>query len=258
MSARLSSLLSRATELTRAEYRILSYLIDNPTQVGKLTIRALAQANFVSTTTIMRLCQKLGFSGYSELVYYCKQLLSTAEKSHQLKSDESEVTEPLFDQFLANYLKTFTLISDEKRHAFVDLINSKNSFFIYGAGFSHIFSEYISKRLQLIGKDAFLSGLSDSKNIFINNASRYTVFIAISRSGETEQVVEKARIAKSIGMKIVAFTRASANPLAELADIHFPIYDDAVNYHCDTIESSSFESNLVLIIDLLLSRAQRF
>lgn len=100
--------------------------------------------------------------------------------------------------------------------------------------------------------------MSDSKNIFINNASRYTVFIAISRSGETEQVVEKARIAKSIGMKIVAFTRASANPLAELADIHFPIYDDAVNYHCDTIESSSFESNLVLIIDLLLSRTQRF
>ena len=256
MSARLSSLLSRAAELTRAEYRILSYLIDNPTQVGKLTIRELAQANFVSTTTIMRLCQKLGFSGYSELVYYCKQLLSTAEKSHQLKSDENEVAEPLFDQFLANYLKTFTLISDERRQAFADLINSKNSFFIYGAGFSHIFSEYISKRLQLIGKDA--SGLSDSKNIFINNASRYTVFIAISRSGETEQVVEKARIAKSIGMKIVAFTRASANPLAELADIHFPIYDDAVNYHCDTIESSSFESNLVLMIDLLLSRAQRF
>ncbi|VTP81653.1 Helix-turn-helix domain, rpiR family [Proteus vulgaris] len=61
MSARLSSLLSRATELTRAEYRILSYLIDNPTQVGKLTIRALAQANFVSTTTIMRLCPEIRF-----------------------------------------------------------------------------------------------------------------------------------------------------------------------------------------------------
>ena len=258
MSARLSSLLSKATELTRAEYRILSYLIDNPSQIGKLTIRQLAEVNFVSTTTIMRLCQKLGFSGYSELVYYCKQLLSTTSISKVLVTDESTIAEPLFDQFLANYLKTFSLIPDERKKYFVDLINGKNSFFIYGTGFSHIFSEYISKRLQLIGKDAFLSGLSDSKNIFINNASRYTVFIAISRSGETAQVLEKAKIAKSIGMKIVAFTRASANSLAEIADIHFPIYDDAISFQCDTIESSSFESNLVLMIDLLLSRAQRF
>lgn len=90
MSARLSSLLSKATELTHAEYRILSYLIDNPSQIGKLTIRQLAETNFVSTTTIMRLCQKLGFSGYSELVYYCKQLLSTTSISKALVTDERE------------------------------------------------------------------------------------------------------------------------------------------------------------------------
>lgn len=258
MAARLSPLLSRATGLTRAEYRILSYLIDNPSQIGNITIRQLAIINFVSTTTVMRLCQKLGFSGYSELIYYCKQLLSSFEQSHSLTFEENQTTEPLFDLFLENYLKTFALIPEVRKNAFTSLINGKNSFFIYGAGLSHIFSEYISKRLQLIGKDAFLSGLSDSKNIFINNASRYSVFIAISRSGETEQVVEKAKIAKSIGMKIVVFTRANANSLAELADIHFPIYDDAVNYQSDTIESSSFESNLILIIDLLLSRARRF
>lgn len=39
MAARLSPLLSRATGLTRAEYRILSYLIDNPSQIGNITIR---------------------------------------------------------------------------------------------------------------------------------------------------------------------------------------------------------------------------
>jgi D-arabinose 5-phosphate isomerase GutQ len=46
------------------------------------------------------------------------------------------------------------------------------------------------------------------------------VFIAVSRSGETEQVLDKARIAKNVGMTIVAFTRASANTLAGMADVH--------------------------------------
>ncbi len=253
MSNRLSSLITRATDLTRAEYRILSFLIDNPLKVGHLTIRELAGQNYVSTTTIMRLCRKLGFSGYSELIYHCKQLLSTKE-TVPLSAQESSSTDPLFDRFLQNYRRTFALIPESRNQAFIDLIDGKNAFFIYGAGFSHFFAQYISKRLQLVGKDAFLSGISDSKNIFINNASRYTVFLAVSRSGETEQVLEKALIAKNIGMKVVAFTRATANSLAALADIHFPIYDDAVSYRCDTIETSSFESNLVMIIDLLLIR----
>ena len=58
------------------------------------------------------------------------------------------------------------------------------------------------------------------------NAARYQVFIAVSRSGETEQVLDKARIAKNVGMTVVAFTRASANTLAGMAHVHFALYDD--------------------------------
>lgn len=65
----------------------------------------------------------------------------------------------------------------------------------------------------MLGKTAFISGPGDSRNIFLSNAARYQVFIAVSRSGETEQVLDKARIAKNVGMTIVAFTRASANTL---------------------------------------------
>ena len=81
------------------------------------------------------------------------------------------------------------------------------------------------------------------------------MFIAISRSGETEQVLDKARIAKNIGMKVIAFTRASLNSLGELADLHFRLYDDAVHYAAEAGEISSFESNLVMLIDLLLLQA---
>ncbi|HBO22400.1 MAG TPA: MurR/RpiR family transcriptional regulator [Providencia sp.] len=254
MSNRLASLVAKAGDLTKAEYRILSFLTHHPEKIGQLTIRELAALNYVSTTTIMRLCKKLDFSGYSELIYYCKQQLANPQKERPALSS-IENRDPLFSQFQLNYQNTQSLIPDVTKHAFIKLINEQNAFFIYGAGFSHIFAQYISKRLQLLGKEAFLSGLSDSKNIFINNASRYSVFLAVSRSGETEQVLEKVRIAKTIGMTVVAFTRASANSLASMSDLHFPIYDDAVSYHNDTIEISSFESNLVMMFDLLLLQA---
>ena len=137
----------------------------------------------------------------------------------------------------------------------LDLLREKESFFLYGAGFSYLFAEYLTKKLQVLGKTAFISGPGDSRNIFLSNAARYQVFIAVSRSGETDQVLDKARIAKNVGMTIVAFTRASANTLAGMADVHFALYDEAVHFAAEAAGVTSFESNLVLLMDLLLLEA---
>jgi len=248
MDNRLATLLTRGASLTRAEYRVLAHLTEHPLLVGNITVRELAQATFVSTATIMRLCQKLGFSGFSEFIWHCKQLLS--DTPHIAVQGQSRPELPaLFNQFIANYQHTFQWVTQEKRQQFADLLRQKESFFLYGAGFSYL------KKLQVLGKTAFISGPGDSRNIFLSNAARYQVFIAVSRSGETEQVLDKARIAKNVGMTVVAFTRASANTLAGMADVHFALYDEAVHFAAEAAGVTSFESNLVLLMDLLLLEA---
>ncbi|MEG7439915.1 MurR/RpiR family transcriptional regulator [Enterobacter hormaechei] len=254
MDNRLATLLTRGSSLTRAEYRVLAHLTEHPLLVGNITVRELAQATFVSTATIMRLCQKLGFSGFSEFIWHCKQLLS--DTPHITVQPEQHAEMPaLFTRFVANYQQTFQWVTQDKRQQFASLLRQKESFFLYGAGFSYLFAEYLTKKLQVLGKTAFISGPGDSRNIFLSNAARYQVFIAVSRSGETEQLMDKARIAKNVGMTIVAFTRASANTLAGMADVHFALYDEAVHFAAEAAGVTSFESNLVLLMDLLLLEA---
>ncbi|MDZ7324459.1 MurR/RpiR family transcriptional regulator [Kosakonia sacchari] len=254
MDNRLAPLLTRGESLTRAEYRVLAHLTEHPLLVGNITVRELAQATFVSTATIIRLCQKLGFSGYSEFIWHCKQRLADTPHITGPHSEPSELP-AAFAQFMANYQRTFQWVSAEKRQQFAALLHEQESFFLYGAGFSYLFAEYLTKKLQVLGKTAFISGPGDSRNIFLSNAARYQVFIAVSRSGETEQVLDKARIARTVGMTVVAFTRASVNPLAEMADIHFALYDEAVHFAAEAAGITSFESNLVLLMDLLLLEA---
>ncbi|QOV62897.1 MurR/RpiR family transcriptional regulator [Kosakonia pseudosacchari] len=254
MDNRLAPLLTRGESLTRAEYRVLAHLTEHPLLVGNITVRELAQATFVSTATIIRLCQKLGFSGYSEFIWHCKQRLADTPHITGPHSEPAELP-VAFAQFMANYQRTFQWVSAEKRQQFAALLHEQESFFLYGAGFSYLFAEYLTKKLQVLGKTAFISGPGDSRNIFLSNAARYQVFIAVSRSGETEQVLDKARIARTVGMTVVAFTRASANPLAEMADIHFALYDEAVHFAAEAAGITSFESNLVLLMDLLLLEA---
>ena len=106
MDNRLATLLTRGASLTRAEYRVLAHLTEHPLLVGNITVRELAQATFVSTATIMRLCQKLGFSGFSEFIWHCKQLLS--DTPHIAAQGQSLPELPaLFNQFIANYQHTF-------------------------------------------------------------------------------------------------------------------------------------------------------
>lgn len=165
MDNRLATLLTRGESLTRAEYRVLAHLTEHPLLVGNITVRDLATATFVSTATIMRLCQKLGFSGYSEFIWHCKQLLADTPHIAEQPAHGSDTLPRLFHQFMANYQQTFQWVSPEKRQAFARLLREKESFFLYGAGFSYLFAEYLTKKLQVLGKTAFISGPGDSRNI---------------------------------------------------------------------------------------------
>lgn len=253
MDNRLATLLTRGSSLTRAEYRVLAHLTEHPLLVGNITVRELAQATFVSTATIMRLCQKLGFSGFSEFIWHCKQLLS--DTPHITVQPEQHAEMPaLFARFIANYQQTFQWVTQNKRQQFASLLRQKRASFSTAPGF-RTFCRVPDQEVAGAGKTAFISGPGDSRNIFLSNAARYQVFIAVSRSGETEQVLDKARIAKNVGMTIVAFTRASANTLAGMADVHFALYDEAVHFAAEAAGVTSFESNLVLLMDLLLLEA---
>lgn len=137
MDNRTATLLTRGSSLTRAEYRVLAHLTEHPLLVGNITVRELAQATFVSTATIMRLCQKLGFSGFSEFIWHCKQLLSDTPHITVQPGQHAEMP-ALFTRFVANYQQTFQWVTQDKRQQFASLLRQKESFFLYGAGFSYL------------------------------------------------------------------------------------------------------------------------
>ncbi len=50
--------------LTEIEIEVLNYMIDNINDINKMGVRGVAKNNFTSTSTIMRLAKKLGYSGF--------------------------------------------------------------------------------------------------------------------------------------------------------------------------------------------------
>ncbi|WP_392563120.1 MurR/RpiR family transcriptional regulator [Orbus sturtevantii] len=208
-------------KINEVESRVLTYIIEHIDDVMNMGVRGIAKNNYTSTSVIMRLTKKLGYTGFVDMRYK----LYPQIKSNMLLTS-LDIDSEKNDLFSTAHLKQFNdehlLSSFAKKLTQLD----DKFFFIYATGFSAIIAEYIHKKLLVLGKKSMLASGSDSAAVFENNLNHIGIFLAVSKSGHTEQVLNKARIARENGIFVVSFTNELLNPLAELSNINFKIEDN--------------------------------
>ncbi|MDE5053222.1 MurR/RpiR family transcriptional regulator [Niallia taxi] len=246
---------SSERHLTNTEKEILLFLIRKKLENQTLSIRLAANELFVSTTTIIRLCKKLGFSGYSEFIYHLNL------KASKLVEDDAEyideIHQPLIEAvetFKQHFEQTFDSLNEQSIERFIQKIKENNMIYFYGAGFSTLFANYLSKKFELFGYYVSNSSTSDSRAIFLNNIEKYRLLIVFSRSGNTQKVLEKVQLANDRGLTTILFTGNSKSATAEAADIVFTVLDPTIESQHE-FEITSYESNMFMLIDLLLALA---
>lgn len=230
--------------LTEIELRVLNYMIDNIDDLNKMGVRGIAKNNFTSTSTIMRLAKKLGYSGFLEMQY---NLLSLTKNEVGNNINDSDFIESLK---LDGLLKG---ISNEAINSFVDILFDDNQkfIFIYANGFSGIVAEYINKKLLVMGKRCILSNGTDSIGVFENNLDFISSIIVISKSGETPMVLNKVKTAKEHNIKVISFTNELENSISKLSDISFKI-EDTNKLDDRNIMPNTFFPKVLVIIELLV------
>ncbi|NLZ70760.1 MAG: MurR/RpiR family transcriptional regulator [Clostridiaceae bacterium] len=209
--------------LTSLELEVLRYLNNHREAVLDMSIQELADATFVSTTTIIRMCKKLGLEGYSHLKYFLKELL----KKKPQPVYAGHTIESLVEEELQDIYNTAQLIEHADISAVAALMHQANQIHFFARGLTEVVFEYSVRHLQSLSKHVAL--YHDNHIAFIQ-ADRMgesdLVFLA-SLSGETEQVIRVAQVAQSRGAKIVTFTANATSRLAQLGDYHFLLVNNA-------------------------------
>ena len=62
-------------KITPIEEQVLEYIINNIDNVMDIGVRGVASKNYTSTSTIMRLSKKLGFTGFIDMIYNISPLI---------------------------------------------------------------------------------------------------------------------------------------------------------------------------------------
>lgn len=196
------------------EMLVYSYVMDHKSEVKYMTIRELAESVHVSTSTVIRFCKKTGCDGYSEFKVRFKQFLEEDGKKHQMK--DNSVDEIMY--FLHSITSTQY---EEQINEIVRHIKEMQHLVFIGIGTSGVLGKYGARFFSNIGK---YSQYIEDPYYPIQADLEKTVVIALSESGETQQVIQMAERFKRHNAKVFSITNGKECTLAKISDYHLSYY----------------------------------
>lgn len=210
----------------------------------KINVAQIAQENYVSPAFLVKMGKKLGFNGYTDMVYNIAQSRK-AELSagpYGLETLVDNYSEERVERFLS-YLREFC---DRKM-------------FVIGSGFANISADYIAQRLYTCGFMVFdrvhfydYMVFQDDNSDELKNNIEPSIIMAISQTGETETVLRDIRRAKQNGFKVISFTKVGSSTLASLSDLTFII--DGAEQTLISALPNPFFGKVILIIEEILAK----
>ena len=171
------------------------------------------------------------------------------------KSEGTEKDVGLFARRVQNsYQKllqeNFRILDEEQVRRVAGMLNISKRVLIFGIGNSGYAAEEFQLRFMRIGMD--VNAVTDSHMMKIGAAlaGEETLVIAITLSGETAEVLESIRIAKSRGASIICMTAVSGSSVAKESQ---EVIQVAALKNLDTGTKISPQFSILAIMDVLYS-----
>lgn len=193
-------------KFNETEVKLYKFIVDNGDKIPYMTIRELADKVHVSTSTILRFCNKMNYDGYSEFKKGLNKYLYQIQEMPP-QNDLSEL--------LHYFHRTNTNSFEQKIEQGTELIRIAERV-ILGQGSSGTLARYGARYFSNLGK--FSIGLEDPYYPITKDMLRNTVVIALSVTGETKEVVDLLNRFKTSRCNILSITNQSNSTIAQISD----------------------------------------
>ena len=212
--------------LTRAERQLADSLLDNYPVSGLGSITTVAENAGVSTPTVARMVQKLGYKGYAEFQSSLHQELEATLSNPITKHDRWAANAPgthvlnrFADAIMANLreaLGDIDPVSFDQAAAL--LADRKRAVYFAGGRITRVLAEYFFNHMQVIRQNCVMIAANSSSwpQYVLNMNEGDTLVIFDIRRYEPEMST-LAEIARARGVEIVLFTDQWVSPIAKKA-----------------------------------------
>lgn len=205
---------------SRQERKIADYILRFSDSIKNMKISELAERTETSNASITRFVKKIGCENYPDLKLHLKDPQDLKVESHT-----KGIADDVF-MYYQNVIKnTQRLIEPNQIKYLIKRIKKAKKIIILGSSNSGVTANIFGVRLMRMGLP--VESYSDPVWMLMNASisGPDDLYIAISNSGITESIIKTITTAKENQAYIVSMTSFSENPIADLSDLVFHVYN---------------------------------
>lgn len=242
---------------TKSDRVLIEYIKENIEDVVYKPISQISKESGIGEATITRFSKKMGYSGLQDFKVTLAREISGLKNrkiiNRSIENDEGvmESARKLFDSNIRILENTFNIIDGNDIEKATDMIiNAKKVFFI-GIGYSGMTAEDSNYKFSRIGFNCMSLDSSHDMIMMAALMDEDDVVVAISHSGETDEIVKAVSIAKANGARVISVTEDKSSRLRDVSDVSLRYFSGE-----SILETGSISSKLAqfFVIDLVYTQ----
>lgn len=195
------------------EFRVYNFIVSHFDAVLGMNIRQIAGNAGVSTTTVLRFCEKAGCSGYTELKYRIRQELDRPNRDGRF-----DVVPAI--QYIENSAKDMQFTAKITQAA--KICADAGQIVLSGNRESKTLVHYGVYLFSSVGKAAFTA--EGGCTAVCPSEKNQSALLILSSWGNGEDMISLINMYKKAGAPILSVTNTEHCPAAQMSDINFSCY----------------------------------
>jgi DNA-binding MurR/RpiR family transcriptional regulator len=203
--------------------KVANLILRQPEMAIYASVNEVAAAAQVSEATVMRFCRTLGFKGFQDFkIALARELVAPSQRISAeagAGDDPAAVVRQTFRGNVAALEETLEVLNLRLLQEAAQYLLTCRRLAIIGVSGSGLVVHYADQRFNSLGLT--MHGFTEMYQILTAAAllTAEDALLVISHFGNTQEILDAARVAKENGARVIAITSNSIAPLTRIADL---------------------------------------
>lgn len=237
--------------LGATEARVATALLSDPRAAAGWSVADVAAASATSPATVVRACQRFGFSGWGQLREELVRELADPEPAGDGagRGGVAEIVGRTLRGGLSQIESAAAMLDPvEVERAVEALVDAGRIVTATSSDLAHL-GQYAAFRFATIGRGVEAPPDPITQHVVAGTLRRGDVLLAVGHSGTNALTLRVAQAAGAAGATVIAVTGFARGPLADAADVHLCV--GVAEPETQTLEFTRIRVAQMLAIDAL-------
>lgn len=218
--------LKEKKNFSTSEEVIADYFLNQADAITLQSIKEIAEATYSSNATIIRLCRKIGCTGFKDFkMKYLRELDHASNevdmsRPFYLGEGTAKITQSLVDLYTQCAIDCRHHLDNETIEKVAQVLLSANHIFLYGQGDSSIRANSFANRLIKLGIFCVMASQLGEEISISHSATSQDVGVFVSYRAHHKTFVESAKLLAKNKCPIIVISSEVDTELTRLASWH--------------------------------------